>query len=46
MDVLAKATGTTAPAALRGLEHADVRFDDVVEIDGMEHFVEQAAKSL
>ena len=43
---IAKATGTTAPAALRGLEHADVRFDDVVEIDGMEHFVEQAAKSL
>ena len=29
MDVLAKATGTTAPAALRGLETADVRFDNV-----------------
>ena len=46
MDVLAKATGTTAPAALRGLETADVRFDNVVEIDGMEGFVEQAAKAL
>lgn len=42
----AKATGTTAPAALRGLETADVRFDNVVEIDGMEGFVEQAAKAL
>ena len=37
---------TTAPAALRGLETADVRFDNVVEIDGMEGFVEQAAKAL
>jgi len=46
MDVLAKATGTTAPAALRGLETADVRFDNIVEIDGMEGFVEQAAKAL
>ena len=46
MDVLAKATGTTAPAALRGLETADVRFDNVVEIDGMEGFVEQTAKAL
>ena len=46
MDVLAHETGTTAPAALRGLETADVRFDNVVEIDGMEGFVEQAAKAL
>ena len=46
MDVLAKATGTTAPAALRGLETANVRFDHVVDIDGMEGFVEQAAKAL
>lgn len=46
MDVLAEATGTTAPAALRGLETADVRFDHVVDIDGMEGFVEQAAKAL
>ncbi|PLS29492.1 threonine synthase [Bifidobacterium parmae] len=46
MDVLARETGTTAPAALRGLETADVRFDTVVPIDGMEAFVEQAAKAL
>ena len=46
MDMLAKATGTTAPAALRGLETSDVRFDHVVDIDGMEGFVEQAAKAL
>ncbi len=46
MDALAAATGTTAPAALRGLETSDVRFDNIVEIDGMEDFVEQAAKSL
>ena len=46
MDVLAEATGTTAPAALRGLEHADVRFDNVVEVDGMSGFVEHAAKTL
>ena len=46
MDVLAEATGTTAPAALRGLENADVRFDNVVEVDGMEDFVEHAAKTL
>ncbi len=46
MDVLAKATGTTAPAALRNLENADVRFGNVVEVDGMEDFVEHAAKAL
>lgn len=46
MDVLAEATGTTAPAALRGLEHADVRFSNVVEVDGMSGFVENAAKAL
>ena len=46
MDVLAKATGTTAPAALRGLETADVRFKDVVAIDGMEDYVEKAAQAL
>ena len=40
------ATGTTAPAALRGLEHADVRFSNVVEVDGMSGFVENAAKAL
>ena len=46
MDVLAEATGTTAPAALSGLEPADERFDQVVDIDGMEDFVAQAAKTL
>ena len=46
MDVLAEATGTTAPAALRNLENADVRFGNVVEVDGMEDFVEHAAKAL
>ena len=46
MDVLAHETGTTAPAALRGLETADVRFKDVVSIDGMEDYVEKAAQAL
>ncbi len=46
MDALAAATGTVAPSALRGLENAAVRFTDVVTIDGMEHFVQSAAKSL
>ena len=46
MDALARETGTTAPAALRGLETADVRFKDVVAIDGMEDYVEKAAQSL
>ena len=46
MDVLAEATGTAAPAALRNLENADVRFGNVVEVDGMEDFVEHAAKAL
>lgn len=46
MDVLAEHSGTTAPKALRGLEHADVRFTDVVDIDGMPAYVEQAANRL
>lgn len=46
MDVLAEHSGTTAPNALRGLEHADVRFTDVVDIDGMPAYVEQAADRL
>lgn len=33
-------------AALRGLETADVRFKDVVAIDGMEDYVEKAAQAL
>lgn len=43
MDVLARETGTTAPAALRGLETAEARFDTVVPIDGMEDYVRTAA---
>ena len=46
MDVLSRETGTTAPVALRGLETADVRFKDVVPIDGMEDYVEKAAQAL
>ena len=46
MDVLAEHSGTTAPKALRGLEHADVRFTDVVDIDSMPAYVEQAADRL
>ena len=33
-------------AALRDLETADVRFKDVVAIDGMEDYVEKAAQAL
>ena len=39
MDVLAEHSGTTAPKALRVLERADVRFTDVVDIDGMPAYV-------
>lgn len=46
MDVLAEHSGTEAPKALRGLEHADVRFTDVVDIDSMPGYVEQAADRL
>ena len=46
MDVLTEHSGTTAPKALRGLEQADVRFTDVVDIDGVPAYVEQAADRL
>ena len=46
MDVLTEHSGTTAPKALLGLEHADVRFTDVVDIDGVPAYVEQAADRL
>lgn len=46
MDVLADKTGTTAPAALRGLDTAAVRFEAVTDIDGMTDVVEGAARSL
>ena len=45
MDVLAKATGTEPPAALRGLETADVRFDDEVSVDGMADYVRRACEA-
>ena len=46
MDTLAAATGTVPPAALRGLETAPVRFDDVCPIAGMTGVVEAAAAAL
>jgi threonine synthase len=46
MDVLAEATGTTAPKALRALESADVRFHDVTDINGMTDYVESIASKL
>jgi threonine synthase len=46
MDVLSRETGTTAPAALRTLENAQVRFSDVVTIEGMGSYVERAAEAL
>ncbi|MCH4158661.1 MAG: threonine synthase [Bifidobacterium minimum] len=45
MDRLSQATGTTAPTALRSLEGAQVRFTDVVGIDGMGEFVTAAASA-
>ena len=46
MDVLAAATGTTPPAQLASLQEAPVLHDDVVDIDGMAGFVEQATLKL
>ena len=46
MDALSDATGTTAPAALRGLQTAAVRFTRTVAVDGMEDFVYSAAEAL
>ena len=46
MDELAAATGTEVPAMLRGLESADVRFRDCVEVSDMAHYVEQCADRL
>ncbi|MDY2778002.1 MAG: threonine synthase [Collinsella sp.] len=43
MKVLEKATGTCAPAQLATLADKPVRFDDVVDIEGMGAFVESAA---
>ena len=46
MDALAAATGTTPPAQLAALQEAPVLHSDVVDIDGMAGFVEQAALKL
>ena len=46
MDVLARHTGTTPPAALRSLDHADIRFRDVIDIQQMRDVVEAAAADL
>ena len=46
MDVLAEATGTTPPVQLAALQEAPVLHSDVVDIDGMASFVEQAALKL
>ena len=43
MDVLQKATGTTAPEQLRSLETAEERFADVVDPEGIGAYVERAA---
>ena len=44
MDSLADATGTTAPKALRDLDHARVRFTDVIDVPGMRAAVQQSAR--
>ncbi len=46
MDVLASATGTEAPAQLAELQGKPVLHKNVVDIDGMAAFVEQAAQTL
>ena len=46
MEVLAKHTGTTAPAQLAGLKTKPVRFEDVVDVADMGSYVEQAASRI
>ena len=46
MSVLEKATGTVAPKQLAELQGKPVRFTDVVDVDGMGAYVEQAAAAL
>ncbi len=46
MDGLSQATGTVIPPALRSLETEQVRFTDVVGIDGMGEFVTSAAAAV
>ena len=45
-QVLEKATGTCAPTQLAELQDKPVLHTDVVDIDGMASFVEQAAGGL
>ena len=46
MSVLEKATNTVAPTQLSELQAKPVRFEDVVDVDGMGAYVEQAAAAL
>lgn len=46
MDVLAKATDTTAPEQLATLQGKPVLHTDVVDVDGMSAYVENAARAL
>lgn len=46
MDVLSKNTGTDIPPMLRTLETAPVRFDETVDIDGMEGFIAKTASEI
>ena len=46
MDELAELSGLVPPAALSALRDAPVRFDDVVDVSGMEEFVEGRARQI
>lgn len=46
MDVLARATDTTAPEQLATLQGKPVLHTDVVDVDGMSAYVENAARTL
>ena len=46
MDELAELSGIVPPAALSALRDAPVRFDDVVDVSGMEEFVEGRARQI
>ena len=46
MGVLEKATDTVAPTQLSELQDKPVRFEDVVDVDGMSGYVERAAANL
>ena len=46
MNVLEKATDTVAPEQLSCLQSKPVRFEDVVDVDGMGSYVEQTAATL